>query len=173
MSWCGNRNGSDAQRFYNILLRLGHEHKFSVCSGDFYCRLKDATWNRVQFDHALMCKGKLSLIEFDDEDYEGKNHPHREEKINACGVSNVPFRIFYSRDLWSGDVAGQILSFVFTNVAGKQDVTPSPSSWDFVERNLSWQMKRQFYNDGKRVYGWAKKYIQVDREWRLNPNLSR
>ena len=105
-----------------------------------------------------MYKSKLRLIEFDDEDYEGKNHPHRGEKIHACGVSNVPFRIFYSGDLWSGDVEEQILSFVLTNVVGKQDVIPSRSSWYFVESNLSWQMKRQFYDNGKRVYGWAKKY---------------
>ena len=111
-------------------------------SGDFYCDLKDAHWYRVQFDHAVMYKGKLRLIEVDDEDYDGKNHPRRTGKIRACGVSNVPFGIFYSHDLWSGDIENQILSFVFTNVVGKQDVIPSRSSWDFVERNLSWQMKR-------------------------------
>jgi hypothetical protein len=170
MSWCGNGNGADARRFSAILLRLGHERKFSVRGCDFYCNLKDARWNRVQFDQAVMYKGKLRLMEFDDEDYEGKNHPHRAEKTHACGVSNVPFRIFYSRDLWSGDVEEQILSFVSTRVVGKQDVIPSPSSWDFVENNLSWQMKRQFYDNGKRVYGWAKKYILVGNELRLNHN---
>jgi len=129
--------------------------------GDFYCRLKHALWDRVQFDHALMYKGKLRLIEFDDEDYEGRNHPRRKEKIHAYGLSNVPFRIFYSRDLWSEDVEEQILIFVFTNVVGKQDVIPSPGSWDFVQRHLSWQMTRQYYDRGQRVYGWATKYIQV------------
>ena len=170
MSWCGNRNGGDARRFSDILRMLGREHKFSVNSGDFYCDLKDARWYRVQFDHAVMYKGKLRLIEFDDEDYNGRNHPHREEKIHACGVSNVPFRIFYSRDLWSEDVEEQILNFVFTNVVGRQDVIPSPGSWDFVERNLSWQMRKRHYEGGRRVYGWAKKYILVGNELRLNPN---
>jgi hypothetical protein len=169
MSWCGNRKGGDACTFSAMLRRLGDEHKFSVNSGDFYCDLKDAHWYRVQFDHAVMYKGKLRLIEFDDEDYDGKNHPRRKEKIHACGVSNVPFRIFYSRDLWSGDIEEQILSFVFTNVVGKQYVIPSRTSWDFVERNLSWQMRRH-YDKGKRVYGWARKYILVANELRLNPN---
>jgi hypothetical protein len=89
MSLCGNGNGGDAGRFSAILRRLGQEHKFSVKSGDFYCSLKDARWNRVQFDHAIMYKGKLRLIEFDDEDYEGKNHPTVRKRYTpaACRMS--------------------------------------------------------------------------------------
>src|SRR5215469_14236633 len=124
MSWCGNGNGGGGRRFSAILHGLGQEHKFSV-RGEFYCGLKDANWSRVQFDYAVMYKGKLRLIEFDDQDYEGEKHPRREEKMHACGASNVPFRIFYSRDLWSGEVEDQILYFVFTNVVGKQDVIPA------------------------------------------------
>lgn len=169
MSWCGNRNGMDAREFSAILRRLGNKYKFSVNWGDFYCRLKDAYWCRVQFDHAVMYKGRLRLIEFDDTDYDGENHPRRKEKIHACGVSNVPFRIFYSSDLWSGAIEEEILSFISTNVVGKQDVIPSRGSWDFVESNFTWQMRRQ-YDTGKRLYGWARKYIMVGNELRLNPN---
>jgi len=76
MSWCGNGNGSDYLRFKGILYWLGGKHKFSVCS-EFFCSLKDADWDRVQFDFAIMHKGKLFLIEFDDADYDGRSHPRR------------------------------------------------------------------------------------------------
>ncbi len=88
-------------------------------------------------------------------------------------LSNVPFRIFFSRDLYhwhsAADVEEQILSFVFTNVVGKQDVRPSRGSWDFVQSNLSWQMKRQFDDKGKWVYGWARTYILDGNAVQPNP----
>ncbi len=169
MGWCGNGNGSDYLRFKDILYWLGGKYKFSVCS-EFFCSLKDAYWDRVQFDFAIMRKGKLFLIEFDDEDYDGRSHPRRSRKVHACGISNVPFRVFYSNDLWSGDIEERILGFVFTEVAGKQEVVPSKGCWDFVERNLSWRLKKQYHDEGKRVYGWARKYVLVNGEIRPNPN---
>jgi hypothetical protein len=169
MGWCGNGNGSDYLRFKGILYRLGGEYRFSIYS-DFFCRLNGADWDRVQFDFAIMYRGKLFLVEFDDEDHDGRNHPLRSGKEHACGISNVPLRVFYSNDLWSDDIEEQILGFVSTQVAGKQEVVPSKSCWDFVERNFNWRQNRRYYNEGKRVFGWAKKYVYVNGGYRLNPS---
>jgi hypothetical protein len=155
MTWIGNGNGEDDSRLRTSLRKVGFVFKY-----DFRCKFifptgnyRDEVTDCFSFDYGFMPSGKLHLMEFDDKDYDGSNHPLRACKTEACGNANVPFVVLFSRDLYSGEIGSIVEEFLSIQVHGKQHFKPSSGSADFFLENLSDQQKRRV-RSGYYVNGW-------------------
>jgi hypothetical protein len=126
MPYIGRQLSQSARRVWEDLGYLKPKLRFAYAR-EFYDVL---CYNRrsLPFDFAVKKRGKLYLIEFSDGELP---HPNASTKEQFCGTNNIPLLDLGEHDVWGGELADMLQSFLSTNVVGKQNVHPCRSSHFF------------------------------------------